>query len=218
MKQKNNFKYLTSTLLLMLLTVSSLYAGKVDKIINKVQDKYRSTKTVRIEFKEKSHFKLTDTMTEIAGVLQMSGKDKYRLDSEDQVLVSNGETLWRYNKLDSQVLVDHAKKTEEDVMLNNFLYEIKDHYFGQLLEEKKDGGVKKYAIKLTPKPSEQSFFSSIKMWVKDKTWEVEEIVYVDYNGNETTYVISEIVFNPNLNTSIFTFTPPEGIQVVDLRF
>ncbi len=218
MKQKINFKYLTSTLLLMLLTVSAVYAGKVDKIINKVQDKYRSTKTVRIEFKEKSHFKLTDTMTEIAGVLQMSGKDKYRLDSEDQVLVSNGETLWRYNKLDSQVLVDHAKKTEEDVMLNNFLYEIKDHYFGQLLEEKKDGGVKKYAIKLTPKPSEQSFFSSIKMWVKDKTWEVEEIVYVDYNGNETTYVISQIVFNPNLNTSIFTFTPPEGIQVVDLRF
>lgn len=218
MKQKINFKYLTSTLLLMLLTVSALYAGKVDKIINKVQDKYRSTKTVRIEFKEKSHFKLTDTMTEIAGVLQMSGKDKYRLDSEDQVLVSNGETLWRYNKLDSQVLVDHAKKTEEDVMLNNFLYEIKDHYFGQLLEEKKVGGVKKYAIKLTPKPSEQSFFSSIKMLVKDKTWEVEEIVYVDYNGNETTYVISQIVFNPNLNTSIFTFTPPEGIQVVDLRF
>ncbi len=218
MKQRNIFKYLTSTLLLMLLTVSAVYAGKVDKIIGKVQDKYRKTKTVRIEFKEKSHFKLTDTMTEIAGVLQMSGKDKYRLDSEDQVLVSNGETLWRYNKLDSQVLVDHAKKTEEDVMLNNFLYEIKDHYFGQLLEEKKDGGVKKYAIKLTPKPSEQSFFSSIKMWVKDKTWEVEEIVYVDYNGNETTYVISEIVFNPNLNTSIFTFTPPEGIQVVDLRF
>lgn len=205
-------------LLAFMFTSPPTRAADADEIIKNIQKKYKSAKTVRIQFKETALYKLTNTMTEVSGTLQMEGEAKFRLDSEDQVIVNDGKNVWRYNKLNNQVLIDYAKKTEQDVMLSNFLYEIKDHYFGQIIEEKKEGGVKKYAIKLTPRPNEQSFFTSVKIWVQDKTWEIEEVVYTDYNGNETTYIIEKIEFNPNFTTAVFSFTPPEGIQVVDLRF
>lgn len=205
-------------LLAFMFSVPPARAADADEIIKNIQKKYKSAKTVRIQFKETALYKLTNTMTEVSGTLQMEGEEKFRLDSEDQVIVNDGKNVWRYNKLNNQVLIDYAKKTEQDVMLSNFLYEIKDHYFGQIIEEKKEGGVRKYAIKLTPKPNEQSFFTSVKIWVADKTWEIDEVVYTDYNGNETTYIIEKIEFNPNFTTAVFSFTPPEGIQVVDLRF
>lgn len=198
--------------------VTTAEAANVEKIIKKVQKKYRSTKTIRIEFKEMATFQLTGMTTEVSATLQMEGKEKFRLESEDQVLVNNGTTMWRFNKLDSQVLVDDAKKDQQDAMLNSLLYEINDHYFSELIEEKKENGVKKYSIKLTPKPSEQSYFTSIKILVRDKSWEIEQLTYTDYNGNETEYAIEKIDFNPGFNDAVFSFVPPEGIQVIDLRY
>ena len=200
------------------LVTFSMDAANVEKIVKKVQKKYRSTKTIRIQFKEISTFQLTGTTTEVSATLQMEGKEKFRLESEDQVLVNNGNTMWRFNKLDSQVLVDHAKQDQQDAMLNSLLYKISDHYFSELITEKKEEGVKRYVIKLTPKPDEQSFFTAIKIEVRDKSWEIDQLVYTDYNGNETNYVIEKIDFNPSFNDSVFSFSPPEGIQVVDLRY
>ncbi len=215
---KRNNKYLLKAFVILLTLNAALFAAKVDKIISNVQKKYQSTKTIRIDFKETSRFSLTGTETQIDATLLMEGKDKFRLESEDQVLVNNGETFWRYNKLDSQVLVDYAKKNDQEVMLNEFLFELKDHYYGQVIDEIKEEKSKKYLIKLTPKPTEQSFFTTVKIWVQDKTWEIDRLVYIDYNDNETEYVIERTAFNPELNETAFTFTPPEGIQVIDLRF
>ncbi|MEZ4765975.1 MAG: hypothetical protein R3C26_23160 [Calditrichia bacterium] len=96
-------------------------AENVDDVIKKVQKKYRSAKNIHIEFTEKVRFSLTGTEVEVPAVLQMEGQDKFRLESEDQLVVNNGETFWRFNKLDSQILVDYAKKSDQDVMLNTFL-------------------------------------------------------------------------------------------------
>ncbi len=194
------------------------HSADVNKIVNNVQKKYRGAKGIRIHFTEISRFSLTGTETRVSAVLQMRGKNNFRLDSEDQVLINDGETFWRYNKLDSQVLIDYAKKNEDDVLLNSFLYDFEDHYFAQIIDEVKEKDVKKYIIKMTPKPTEQSYFSSIKVWIQDKTWEIERIVYTDYSDNETEYLIEKTVFNPELSDSVFAFTAPEGIQVVDLRF
>ncbi len=194
-----------------------LQAAKIDNIIKKMQKKYRSAKTVRIEFTEKSRFSLTGTENQISGQLQMEGKERFRLESEDQVLVNDGVTFWRYNKLDSQVLIDNSKKEDQEVMLNDFLYNLKDRYYSQILGESNESGKKVYNIKLTPKEDQQSYFTSIKMWVEDDNWTIKRLIYTDYNENETEYIIEKMDFNPVLQRSTFTFTPPEGIDVVDLR-
>ncbi len=215
---RNLFSRMSFVLMGSLLLLGTAHAEKVNDIIKKVQKKYRDYQTIQVEFVEKTKFSLTGTEVEVPAKLLMQGKDKFRLESEDQVLIADGETFWRYNKLDNQVLIDYAKKGDQDVMLNTFLSDFRDQYFAELIDEEKQDGNKLYVIKLVPKPSENSMFTAVRIWVKDKEWEITRIIYEDYNQNETEYVISKTLFNPKFPNTAFAFTPPEGIEVVDLRF
>ncbi len=209
---------LRGVLILCLLLPALLSAANVNKILKEMQKTYRSAQKISIDFKEVARFELTGTQSEVSGTLLMEGKTRFRLETEDQVLVNDGKTLWRYNKIDNQVLIDYAKTEQQDVLLNDLLYNLQEHYYGELIQEYKDKKPKRYLIKLVPKPSEQSFIKSIKFWVKDKSWEIERVIYTDYNNNETELQIEKIDFNPPISDNTFTFVPPDGTQVVDLRF
>jgi outer membrane lipoprotein-sorting protein len=161
---------------------------------------------------------LTNTTSEIFGTFVIKGKDQYRLNSETQIIVTDGETFWRYNKIENQVLIDNAKKENQEVLLNNFLYDLQKNYFSQIVDEFKEDGTKIFVLKLTPKPSNESFFTSIKFWVENKSWKIRRVIYTDYNENETEYEIEKIFFDKQFPDSFFTFNPIKGSEVVDVRY
>jgi outer membrane lipoprotein-sorting protein len=73
-----------------------------------------------------------------------------------------------------------------------------------------------YVLKLVPK-DDQSFIKSVKMWVEDGTWVVRKVQIIDVNDTETVYTVVELKINTRVNDALFTFTPPAGTEVVDLR-
>jgi len=195
-----------------------LTGADAEKVIEEVQKQFKKAKTLEIQFKEINRFKLTNTTSEIFGTFIIKGKDNFHFDSEAQTIATNGTTFWRYNKIENQVLIDDAKKENQEVLINNFLYDMQENYYSQLVDEHKENGKKIYVIKLTPKPSNDTFFTSIKIWVEDKSWKINRVIYTDYNENETEYVIEKIIFNKEFPDSLFNFSPPEGSEVVDVRF
>ncbi len=204
--------------LLGLLIGGIAFAGmNVDKLIKKFQKKYQSVNALKVDFKQISEFKLTGIKNEIFGTLYMTKDDKFRLETEDQVIVSDGKTFWRYNKLDNQVLIDYAKKSQQDVFLNNFLFHISDLYYSQIVQEYKENNHKIFVVKLTPRNSDDSFFQYIKVWIQDKSWLLQKVMYVDYNDNESIYEIEKLEINPPIDDKIFSFQIPQGVEVVDLR-
>lgn len=211
-------KLIFLTFVALIILCISLLASDAEKIINQIQEKYQKSSSLEIQFKEINRFKLTNTTSEVSGTFVMKGRDKYRLNSETQTIVTDGTTFWRYNKLENQVLIDHAKKENQEVFLNNFLYDLQKNYFSQLIEDYKDKDKKIYVFKLTPKPSNESFFTSIKIWVEDKSWKVRRVIYTDYNENETEYEIEKMVFDKDFPDYFFNYVPPEGIDVVDVRY
>ena len=210
--------FITTLIIVMITSLQALFASDADKIIDEMQKKYQKSKSMEIQFKEINRFKLQNTTSEVFGTFVIKGKDQYRLNSEVQTIVTNGETFWRYNKIENQVIIDYAKKESQEVFLNNFLYDLQKNYFSQLIEEYKEDGEKIYVLKLTPKPSSESFFTSIKIWVENKTWKIRKVLYTDYNENETEYEIEKLVFDKQFPDSFFTFVPVEGSEVVDVRY
>jgi len=190
----------------------------VNKVIKKMREKYKNAKTLFIDFKEISRFSLTGTQTEVSASLYIEDMNQFRLESEDQIVVSNGETFWRYNKIENQVLIDYAKKGDQEILVNDILSDKTENYYTQLIQEYKEDGKKLYVIKLTPKPDSDSFFQEIKVWVVDKSWAIKKIIYTDYNENETEFQIEKIELNKELSLTMFTFEAPEGSEVVDVRF
>ena len=218
LKPKNVLKISLIIVFLISSVQMYLFATDTEKIIKEVQEKYQKSKSLEIQFKEINRFKLTNTTSEIFGTFVIKGKDKYRLNSETQIIVTDGETFWRYNKIENQVLIDNAKKENQEVLLNNFLYDLQKNYFSQIVDEYKDDGTKIFVLKLTPKPSNESFFTSIKFWVENKSWKIRRVIYTDYNENETEYEIEKIYFDKQFPDSFFTFNPIEGSEVVDVRY
>jgi outer membrane lipoprotein-sorting protein len=192
--------------------------SNVEKIIKQVQKKYRDINVVYVDFKQVNRFKLTGIQNEVFGTLWISQDNKFRFETEDQVMVSNGDKFWRYNKLENQVIIDYAKKSQNDVFLNNFLFNISDHYLSQIVNEETVNKQKIYEIRLTPKNQDDSYFKYIKVWLVDKSWDLKKVVYVDFNENEVEYDIEKIDFNPKVSQNIFDFQTPEGVEAVDLRF
>jgi outer membrane lipoprotein-sorting protein len=190
----------------------------VDNIIKNVQKKYEKIEVLKVEFRQVNRFKLTGIENEIFGSILISQKNKFRIETEDQIMASDGESFWRFNKLENQVLIDHAKKSQQDVFLNNFLYQISDYYYSQIVSEQKRGKNKIFEIKLTPKNGDDSFFSYIKVWLMDKSWELEKVIYVDFNDNEVEYQIEKVEQSPEVSRDPFRFEIPQGTEVVDLRF
>lgn len=197
---------------------SNQYAEDVSRIIDKVQNKYKKVDAIHLDFKQVNRFKLTGLTNEIYGTLWMTDDDKFKLDTEDQTMISNGETYWRVNKLENQVLIDHAKKSDQDVFMQDFLFDIDAKYYSQILSEQKIDGKTVYEIRLTPKVPESSFFTFIKIWITDGSWDVRKVVYVDYDENESEYVIEKFNINPDISENQFQFEVPNGLEVIDLRF
>lgn len=200
------------------LTYSMLLGADAEKVVKEIQKKYQKSKSLEIQFKEINRFKLTGTSSEVFGTFIIKDQDTYRLDSETQIIATDGTVFWRYNKIENQVLIDYAKKENQEVLLNNFLYDLQQKYFSQIISEYKEAGKKGYVIKLTPKASEENFFTSIKIWVENNSWKIDKVIYTDYNENETEYEIESIAFDKKFPDSLFTLVPPEGSEVVDLRF
>ena len=71
-------------------------------------------------------------------------------------------------------------------------------------------------LKLLPK-DDRSFVLSFRMLVLESSAEVRRIPIIDQNETETTYAIRSIRLNTNVPDSVFTFSAPAGIEVVDLR-
>ncbi len=213
-----HFSRIYGVLAIILAMAVTMPAANVKKIIAKIQNKYKNISTLEIHFKQKTVFELTKMESEVFGTLLLDRKnDRYRLETEDQLIVDNGKTFWRYNKLENQVLIDYAKKSEEDVLLSDFLFDIQKKYFAELVSEEKTGKQKQFVIKLTPKNTEESYFKAIKVWVLDKTWEIQRVVYIDINDNKTEFEITQLKINVPIPENAFTFKPPQGVDIVDLR-
>jgi len=210
-------KFLITPILILLFMAQS-YAQDVGKIIKNVQNKYRKVSLLYVDFKQINRFQLTNLENEVFGSIWVTQEDKFRLETEDQTMVSDGEKFWRYNKLENQVLIDYAKKSQQDVFLNNFLFKISDYYESQIIKENKEGKVKIFEIRLTPKTPEESFFKYVKVWIVDGSWELKRVVYVDFNDNEVEYQIEKMELDKSPSDNLFKFQPPEGAEVVDLRF
>ncbi|HQU70977.1 MAG TPA: outer membrane lipoprotein carrier protein LolA [Calditrichia bacterium] len=217
MKRSLSFFRQMFALLCLMLFLNPADAGNADKVIKSIQNTYRNAKNLELEFRQVNRFKFTGTENSVSGRLMLSGEDRFRFDADDQVLVSNGEILWRFNKIENQVLIDRFREEEKEDFFNSFLYNVQDHYYGDILAEEKSEGKKIYEIKLTPKPEQQSPFAAIRIWVTDKTWEIRKVIYVRFNGDETEYAIEKLNFDPRFDEADFSFTPPADTRVIDLR-
>lgn len=202
------------TLLLFFVILSNI-AGAQDaqEIIRKVQSKYDNITDAKATF--------TQTLkgsggkgNSSSGVIYIKKQDLYRIEAGNQVIVTDGVTSWVYSPSKKQVVVDNYKDDGNTFSPNKFLFNYPENFYSDLDGEENIGGRDCYVIKLTPRGGGN--VKSAKIWI-DKNEDLIRKITISSNQSTNTYTLKDITLDAGISSSKFTFTPPSGVEVIDLR-
>jgi outer membrane lipoprotein carrier protein len=196
--------------------------GKSDveakKILDAVSAKFKTYKTVKAAFTlkvENAQGKVQGTKT---GAVQMKGT-KYRVSITGQEIMSDGKTVWSYDKSANEVQVstldNSAGNLTPQKLFTNF-YD-KDFLYVQNEDLKRNG--KTYqVVELTPIDKTKPFFKVI-IEVDKATNNITSTKVYEKSGNRYTYAVSALTPNQPMADDIFVFDPKKfpGVEVIDLR-
>jgi outer membrane lipoprotein carrier protein len=210
--------HLIETALLSIVLAWPLHGGgeSAQDILEKMKKQYESISDAQIRFSQKTRFELSKVEQNVSGTLFLKKTNKYRLETDEQTLLTNGETVWAYSTARNQVLIDHFKIDENAVTPEKILAGTPTDYSLTLLGRDRIGKTEVVALKLIPK-NDQSMVKTLKLWVDNATWFIKKAEITDVNGKQTEYLVIEMKTNIGLEDSRFIYKVPEGTEVVDLR-
>ncbi|NOY79343.1 MAG: outer membrane lipoprotein carrier protein LolA [Calditrichaeota bacterium] len=204
--------------ILLTATVSGLAKKKLtaEKILEKVHQRVETIRTLVADFEETFHWVMIDEKQTFSGKLYIGEGDKFRLQTAEQVIVSDGKTLWTYDAGKKQVLIDNVNQSGDDLLPRRLLLKFQKNYHARLLKEETIDGKPCYVLELISK-SEDVFIPKMTVWIDKKTWLTKKLRYEDVNQNVTTYRLRKIKINQKIPEDIFHYKIPPNIQVIDMR-
>ncbi len=187
------------------------------KILEKTSKKFSKLKSFQVKFRLKLDMPETDDDEIKEGTLYVNG-DKYRLDFGDQLVVSDGKTVWTYIKETNEVQITEEDPENQMFRPRDLFSDFGDEYIYALLGTKKLKEYTTYVIDLTPIDKSKSYFK-IRLYIDTKTYEIRRAIVFEKSG--IRYALDIISFIPNapIPNVLFTFdtTAYPGIQITDLR-
>jgi outer membrane lipoprotein carrier protein len=187
-----------------------------DELVGKLQKRYQGVRDLSVSFTQHVQFGATKAEQTFTGTLQMKKGNKYRIEMEEQTIVTDGVSVWSYNPATKQVLVDHYKEDPRSFSPDKVLVTLPANYSAALLGEEKLEGRTVSVLKLTPRQSRPAL-QWMKVWVDTDELVMKKIQLLDASDNLMTYRISDVRIDPGIPESRFQFTAPPGVEVIDLR-
>ena len=151
------------------------------------------------------------------GILYLS-KEKYRLLIANQMVVSDGETIWTYLKSDEEVMINSAGEDQETITPTNLLTSYQKDYKSKLDKITTIDGRKVAIIEL--KPLKGKTYSLIKVTIDNEKYQIIDFTIYDKNGSEYSYLVNKYIPNIPINDTTFTFLKEDypDVDFIDMRF
>jgi chaperone LolA len=204
------------TFALLVLISGFCYAQSGKEIIESLRKKYASIDDAVVKFEQTVKYGVSKFEQSFSGTFYFKKKNKYRIETEQQIVVTDGVTSWLYSKVNNQVIIDKYREDKDISSPEKFLLSISDEYIPVILRTERNEGKKVYILKLTPR-DENSSIESAKIWIVEGDLQITRVEIIDISGTVTTYLVKSIKINSGVEDSIFKFSIPSGVKVVDLR-
>lgn len=202
--------------ILLLLGLGATPAPAQELSLSDVQAAYETLDGLQASFTQVIGSSFADGSTRVEGSVLLSG-DKYRVTTPNQTVVSNGQTTWIYTPADSQVVVNDAD-TEGTVTPKTFLTASAERY--EVRSSTRTTRLSSPHVRLTIASTDSSSrFAEATLWVRTNDQMVTRMRATDRNGSTLDLRLRALVINPPAlrSDAPFTFSPPSGVEIVDLR-
>lgn len=207
-------KHIKNILVIVFLIVYSVsYSQDAQEIIRKVQEKYEDISDAKATFTQTQKSSAGKTNSS-SGVIYIKKANMYRIEAGGQVIITDGQTSWSYSPKRKQVVIDNYKEDGNTFSPNKFLFNYPENFYSDLEGEENLGGIECYVIKLTPRNG--SSVKSAKIWI-DKNEDLIRKINIATSESTNTYLLKDISLDAGVSASKFSFSPPTGVEVIDLR-
>ncbi len=205
-------------LLLFLVRVPVLNAQPLplEEIVAKVQEQYETHEDFKANFIQESLVKSLGKKQVVEGIVYFKKPGKMRWNYQKptkQEIISDGKSLWNYRPEDKQVVVSPMTNAFQSKAPSTFLAGIgnlkKDF---QARWSKEPSPKENYSLELTPQEAQGSL-EKLFLLVDRESFKILQARIQDVMGNVTQISFSKIQFDNRLPDSLFTFTPPKGVEV-----
>lgn len=200
-----------------MMVFNAVAGDDVNDIIKNVQKTYDKMDNLTASFRQIDTFSITGSVSEASGKIFIKDKVKYRFESDDQIIVTDGKTIWTYNNMTQQLLIDNVRENSGALLPRDLLFEYPKNYIATLLGEKKIDGERTFNIRMDPKENIHGYVRYMKLWIQKNSWHIIKIETTDLNGNVSSFEIRDIDAKSKLNDQIFRFQETGDMQVVDMR-
>jgi chaperone LolA len=208
-------KSLMNLSLIFLFFCSNILSAQPDaqEIIRAVQNKYKSISDGKATFSQ--YYKPSSGKGKsTSGNLYIKKKNKYRIETKGQTVVTDGITSWTYNSYKNQVVIDNYKDDGNTFSPNKYLFDYPVNFYSDLEGEETVSDNDCYILKLTPR--RKGSVKSAKIWI-DKDNDIIRKIRIVSRGSTNTYTLIKVTLDAGISSSKFTFSSPSDADIIDLR-
>ena len=185
---------------------------KSNEILKQLSANTKSYTFMDVDF----DFNFINTTQEInenqTGNIKISN-NKFRLDLNEQIVISDDSTQWIYLKESNELQIMEFDSEDEMLSPNKLFTIYENGYKNQYIELKKNNHI----IDLFP--VERNEFKNIQLHINKDKIQLNKIILFDKNGGSFSYTITKFITNTNFDENLFKFNTEEypDLEIIDLR-
>jgi outer membrane lipoprotein carrier protein len=185
-------------------------AAEVTEIVAAVEAKYKDVTSLTAKFKQVTKSELFGDEV-LAGDLAIERPSKMRWAfGSEKLFVTDGKKMWIYTAEEKQVIeyddISSQRSTADSLLTS--LDKLDEHFKISIISSDAEKG---HVLRL--EPVEEGQFKSVRLTL-DKDLMIGGVVITDTFDNVTELTFSEVVLNAKVEASLFTFSVPDGVDVV----
>lgn len=199
-------KYILLTGFILLFSFSHYAQSDANTILRDLRNKFNSINDLTVDYSQKAGGKVI-----LNGKIIFKKENKYRVENKNQIVGSDGISAWNYNSAQKKYIITNYDGESNSIYSINYLvYQLPNEC---LLSARTEGNLK--VLELTPKSTNLQF-KKIELWINSDNL-IQKIILSDLNNNTNEISLSNYKLNQKISDSLFSFNPPEGTKVIDLR-
>lgn len=209
---------LTLFIMLLVFTVAVAEELTTEEIIARVKAAYAGARTFTCDIRRVTASAMLGQRRVMRGTMTSLLPDMFRIDYVSpfsQSLVCDGETVWLYTPMNNQVIVSSVDDYEEREMLGDLIGYFERDYTYELMGEEEVDGRLTVVLRMSALSAGNAYPNG-RIWIDRETWLPAEVELTDDLGNTISYRLSNIRLNAEVDRSLFSFTPPAGVEVVEV--
>lgn len=204
----------TKIFLLILCITSFGYSQSSNQVIKKLQNKFNSISNFTANFSQSNFNAQGQDQGKTSGKFIYKRKNKFIVELKNQTIISDGETIWNSDKRFNRVVVSNLSDDPTSFSLERFIFDYPPLCRIKIVSDNTLSKGGEY-IELTPKDYDMEF-KSVKIWVTSDDM-ISKLEFLDLGDIRYAFQFTDLKINQEVSDSRFTFYPPKGMKIIDLR-